>query len=124
MRASSPMYKHNSLYLGSTNYDLKHQAERLVEKLVNGKKYDFYNTWKVVTLFIGGNDLCACCRKLEKYKPDKFIKGMIFRLSPLIKTLNKGTLICTSLFHKIYSVWFVFVTKITSTYNFYQALLH
>jgi len=84
-----PSEQLNVAVSGSTNYDLKHQAERLVEKLVNGKKYDFYNTWKVVTLFIGGNDLCACCRKLEKYKPDKFIKGVREALDVLHENIPK-----------------------------------
>ena len=42
------------------------QAENLVAKMqdpdaVEGD-VDFQNDWKVVTLFIGGNDLCRTCQ--------------------------------------------------------------
>lgn len=38
------------------------QAETLVDKMKNDKTIDFENDWKMVTLFIGGNDLCAFCK--------------------------------------------------------------
>lgn len=57
------------------------QAQRLVHKLKTNKKYDFENDWKVLTIFIGGNDLCACCRKYKHYNilytPAHYIRGKI-----------------------------------------------
>ena len=38
------------------------QAEYLVDKMKKDKTVDFENDWKLVTLFIGGNDLCAFCK--------------------------------------------------------------
>ena len=50
---------------GATNRQMKDQAEHLVEKLLDNNKtedhIDFNNDWKLVTLFIGGNDLCRIC---------------------------------------------------------------
>ena len=54
--------------------------KELVARLERNPAYDMKNDWKVLTLFIGGNDLCACCRKhkhsIEKYKPENYIKKM------------------------------------------------
>ena len=37
------------------------QAQNLVNKMQNDPNVDYANDWKVVTLFIGGNDLCDYC---------------------------------------------------------------
>ena len=37
------------------------QAQNLVQWIKDGD-YNFEEDWKVVTLFVGGNDLCASCR--------------------------------------------------------------
>ena len=66
-------------FSGNTAYGLMDQAERFVTKMLTHPQYDFYDSWKVLTLFIGGNDLCSCCRwwknYREKYKPKNFISG-------------------------------------------------
>ena len=50
---------------GATNRGMRQQAENLIEKLLDNNKtegdIDFNNDWKVVSLFIGGNDLCRIC---------------------------------------------------------------
>lgn len=38
------------------------QARLLVDRMKSGKEgVDFVNDWKVITMFIGGNDLCDYC---------------------------------------------------------------
>ena len=37
------------------------QAELLVKRMKSNSKIDFDNDWKVITLFVGGNDLCRFC---------------------------------------------------------------
>merc|ERR1712142_1149311 len=65
---------------GATAYGLLDQAKELVARLKRNSAYDMEKDWKVLTIFIGGNDLCACCRKykhhIEKYKPKNYIKKM------------------------------------------------
>lgn len=40
------------------------QAKELVRRLRLGVDgVDFHNDWKVITVFIGGNNLCAYCKK-------------------------------------------------------------
>lgn len=38
------------------------QAKELVNRLQSDRKMDVDNDWKLITLFIGGNDLCAFCK--------------------------------------------------------------
>jgi phospholipase B1 len=39
------------------------QALDLINKLNAHPEVDMANDWKLMTLFIGGNDLCAVCRR-------------------------------------------------------------
>ena len=36
-------------------------AERLINNMTNDVRIDYDNDWKMITMFIGGNDLCAYC---------------------------------------------------------------
>uniref|UniRef100_A0A3B3QLG3 Si:ch211-214p16.3 n=1 Tax=Paramormyrops kingsleyae TaxID=1676925 RepID=A0A3B3QLG3_9TELE len=42
--------------------DIPAQVETLIQALRDSKEVDFENDWKLVTLFIGGNDLCQYCQ--------------------------------------------------------------
>ena len=53
---------------------MPHQAEWLIQKMKADTSIDFENDWKVVTIFIGGNDLCAWCRNIEYYSSDNYVK--------------------------------------------------
>ena len=37
------------------------QAELLVSRMKDSDNIDYENDWKVITIFIGGNDLCDFC---------------------------------------------------------------
>ena len=41
------------------------QAEDLVAKIQAHPDIDVENDWKLVSLFIGGNDLCGACRRVS-----------------------------------------------------------
>jgi hypothetical protein len=42
--------------------EMASQANLLVNRMISGLGVqEFENSWKLVTLFIGGNDLCAFC---------------------------------------------------------------
>ena len=45
------------------------QAEKLVERMKKESNIDFENDWKVITIFVGGNDLCDFCD--NKVRPSK-----------------------------------------------------
>ena len=48
------------------------QTWTLVRRLKWDPDVDFENDWKVVTLWIGGNDLCDYCKN-DRYTPEKYI---------------------------------------------------
>ena len=38
------------------------QAEEMIDLMTRLDEIDIENDWKVITMFIGGNDLCGYCR--------------------------------------------------------------
>jgi len=46
---------------GARAYDLPGQAFLLIQRLQNTPGIDYKNDWKMVTVWIGGNDLCDVC---------------------------------------------------------------
>ncbi|KAL5006846.1 hypothetical protein ScPMuIL_015652 [Solemya velum] len=46
---------------GDTAYEMPAQAHMLVERMKADPTVDFQNDWKLITMFIGGNDLCESC---------------------------------------------------------------
>jgi phospholipase B1 len=61
---------------GGDNRDMPPQANDIVERMMNDARIDYVNDWKLISLFVGGNDLCASCRRTE-YTPENY--GAKFR---------------------------------------------
>jgi len=62
---------------GSTAKDLHDQALKLVDELRSDPAVDFHNDWKVITVFIGGNDACDYFDgDKDGNNPDKYIEGV------------------------------------------------
>lgn len=59
---------------GKVSSDMPGQARSLVTKLKADAKADFANSWKLITLFIGGNDVCNYCKDKKVYSSDNYIK--------------------------------------------------
>ncbi|XP_030855538.1 phospholipase B1, membrane-associated [Strongylocentrotus purpuratus] len=59
---------------GDIAADMPHQADWLVAKMKADPEIDYENDWKIVTLFIGGNDLCDWCKNNEYYSPENYVK--------------------------------------------------
>ncbi|XP_008311698.1 phospholipase B1, membrane-associated [Cynoglossus semilaevis] len=51
----------NQAVAGAKTKELLPQARALVARMKNDSRIDFKNDWKVITVFIGGNDLCDFC---------------------------------------------------------------
>ena len=58
--------------LGSTAINLTTQAHLLIQKLKNDPSYDFDHDWKLLTILIGGNDICFYCSD-EEGLPENFM---------------------------------------------------
>ncbi|XP_067649229.1 phospholipase B1, membrane-associated-like isoform X2 [Haliotis asinina] len=57
---------------GDTSYDMPGQARMLIDKMKADKNVDFLNDWKVITVFVGGNDLCDSCHDTAKYAASNY----------------------------------------------------
>nr|XP_020839433.1 phospholipase B1, membrane-associated [Phascolarctos cinereus] len=62
----------NQAVAGARAEDLSSQARRLVDLMKNDTSINFQEDWKIITLFIGGNDLCGYCNDLVRYSPQNF----------------------------------------------------
>ncbi|KAM7325108.1 hypothetical protein ACRRTK_015361 [Alexandromys fortis] len=62
----------NQAVAGAKAEDLTTQAQKLVSLMKADTTIDFENDWKIITVFIGGNDLCAACNDLDHYSPQNF----------------------------------------------------
>ncbi|RUS70995.1 hypothetical protein EGW08_021245, partial [Elysia chlorotica] len=64
----------NKARSGAKSDEILNQTIALVEAIKADKDIDFENDWKVVTVFIGGNDICAMCTDYEFYAPENYQK--------------------------------------------------
>jgi len=55
---------------GDTSFDMPAQARMLVDRMK--ATTDFQRDWKVITLFVGGNDLCDACNDWARYRPENY----------------------------------------------------
>ncbi|KAM6221123.1 phospholipase B1, membrane-associated [Rhynchocyon petersi] len=62
----------NQAVAGDRAEDLPVQARRLVDLMKNDTRINFQEDWKIITMFIGGNDLCDFCNDQDRYSPQNF----------------------------------------------------
>lgn len=48
------------------------QAKQLVDRMRADEDINVKDDWKLVTIFIGGNDLCLACRQVHKYSAEQY----------------------------------------------------
>jgi len=56
---------------GDEANNMPEQARMLIDRMRADSNVDYFNDWKLVTLFIGGNDLCTYCTDYEFYSPEQ-----------------------------------------------------
>jgi len=74
----------NSGVPGAKAVDLPGQALDLVQKLQSHSEVDIQNDWKLLNIFIGGNDVCGYCKNPAGNTPDDFA-GNISKAVQIIK---------------------------------------
>lgn len=108
----------NAAESGDTASYMLDQANMIYQRIVKKGLCDLQNDWKVVTLLIGGNDLCLFCNDLNAYSPQTYVKhiqdtldyfhanfpktfvNLVLVLNVThVKEMNAGGLVC-SLLHK------------------------
>ncbi|XP_040916146.1 phospholipase B1, membrane-associated-like [Toxotes jaculatrix] len=65
------------------------QVQSLIDTMKNDSSVDFHNDWKLVTLFIGGNDLCQYCNDRASFSPQNYSHHMMTSLDILYKELPR-----------------------------------
>ena len=66
------------------------QAKDLVNRMRSSNRIDFQNDWKLITFFVGGNDLCKSCRDTIKYSSDNFVQNLQNTLDYFNQNLPKA----------------------------------
>ncbi|CAF4476104.1 unnamed protein product, partial [Didymodactylos carnosus] len=74
---------------GDRSYHMPYQAQLLLERIRTDEKCNFENDWKVVTFFVGGNDLCDFCEDINKHSPEQYMDYVRETLDVLHATLPK-----------------------------------
>jgi phospholipase B1 len=75
---------------GSKAIDMPGQARKLIEDIKNNPDYNYEEDWKVVTLFIGGNNLCQYCINYYENTPEVYVKEIQQALDILHENLPKA----------------------------------
>lgn len=61
---------------GAKSEDMLKQTYDLIDRMKSDPNVNFQNDWKVITLFIGGNDLCAYCKNPRYYSAEMYIANI------------------------------------------------
>ncbi|XP_078619810.1 phospholipase B1, membrane-associated-like [Branchiostoma floridae x Branchiostoma japonicum] len=74
---------------GAVSEDMVGQARKLIDLIKACEDIDFEHDWKVVTMLIGGNDLCDYCEDKEKRSPLKYYEHIKAALDLLHQELPR-----------------------------------
>jgi phospholipase B1 len=74
---------------GAIAADMPTQANALVQKLKTNPNVNFANDWKVVTIWIGGNDLCRFCNGNPEHTPAAYTSSIEQALTILFNEVPK-----------------------------------
>ncbi|CAF3909934.1 unnamed protein product [Rotaria sp. Silwood1] len=88
--------KNNRLNIGKTgsdSYNMDEQADILLYRIKNEGLCDWSNDWKLITVFIGANDLCDFCDESMEYDPPHYVERVRGALDKLYYANLSRTLI-------------------------------
>ncbi|XP_049689659.1 phospholipase B1, membrane-associated [Accipiter gentilis] len=74
---------------GATACNMSAQARELVELMRSSSKINFKEDWKLITVLVGGNDLCQYCLDEEAYSVQKYVKHLQDTLDILYEELPR-----------------------------------
>ncbi|XP_071996055.1 phospholipase B1, membrane-associated [Engystomops pustulosus] len=81
--------KFNVAVGGAKAENIPSQAENLIKKMKESTEINFEHDWKLITLFIGGNDLCQYCRNRERYSLTNHVKHLERALDMFYKEIPR-----------------------------------
>nr|XP_046269347.1 phospholipase B1, membrane-associated [Scatophagus argus] len=87
---NSPKSFLNQAVPGAKCGDMVQQVRVLVNKMKNDLSIDFHNDWKIITMFIGGNDICDFCTDSIFFSPENAISRIQQALDILHKEVPRA----------------------------------
>uniref|UniRef100_A0A8C9ZD99 Phospholipase B1, membrane-associated n=1 Tax=Sander lucioperca TaxID=283035 RepID=A0A8C9ZD99_SANLU len=80
----------NQAVAGAKSKDIPKQVRALVARMKNDSRINFELDWKVITLFIGGNDICDHCYNSLLYSEENYIRNVRDSLDYLHKEMPRA----------------------------------
>ncbi|XP_029589090.1 phospholipase B1, membrane-associated [Salmo trutta] len=80
----------NQAVAGEKAKDIPDQVRALVARMKNDSHVNFQEDWKVITLFIGGNDMCEYCYNSLFYSTDNYVRHIRESLDYLHKQVPRA----------------------------------
>ncbi|NXP21921.1 PLB1 Phospholipase, partial [Scytalopus superciliaris] len=80
----------NQAVAGARAEHVPDQVRKLVDRMKNDTRINFQNDWKLITLFIGGNDLCKFCENPAHYSPENYTHNIQVALDLLHKEVPRA----------------------------------
>ncbi|XP_010140270.1 PREDICTED: phospholipase B1, membrane-associated, partial [Buceros rhinoceros silvestris] len=80
----------NQAVAGAHAEDLPAQASQLVQRMKNDTRINLQTDWKLITVFIGGNDLCQLCKNPAHYSPENYTYNIQLALDVLHREVPRA----------------------------------
>ncbi|NXR02993.1 PLB1 Phospholipase, partial [Sagittarius serpentarius] len=80
----------NQAVAGDCAEDVPAQVRRLVDRMKNDTRINLQTDWKLITLFIGGNDLCKFCNNPVHYSPENYTYNLQIALDILHREVPRA----------------------------------
>ncbi|KAI3364167.1 hypothetical protein L3Q82_010983, partial [Scortum barcoo] len=80
----------NQAVPGAKSKNIPSQVQALVARMKNDSKIDFESDWKVITVFIGGNDVCDHCYNSLLYSVENYVSHVRDSLDYLHKEVPRA----------------------------------
>ncbi|CAG09206.1 unnamed protein product, partial [Tetraodon nigroviridis] len=94
----------NQAVAGAKTKDLTPQIRALVTRMKNTSGINFELDWKLITVFIGGNDICDHCQNSLLYSAENYVRHIQDNLDYLHKEVKHTCLIAYALLRYVFSL--------------------
>jgi len=100
-REDTPQAFLNQAVAGDKSKDMPTQARALIARMKNDSRINFESDWKLITLFIGGNDICDHCYNSQSYSPQASMEHIRDALDILHKEVPRTLVNLVEVLHII-----------------------
>ncbi|GMS90491.1 hypothetical protein PENTCL1PPCAC_12666, partial [Pristionchus entomophagus] len=82
---------------GAHSGDMLEKANDLVRRLKEHPEIDYRNQWKLIHIFIGGNDMCSWCTHLDSATPENYRDNIRRAVQVLQRELPRTIVVLTGM---------------------------